>query len=90
MIDGLAYDGLTDVYNNVAMGLCAEKTANDFKMTRELLDDYTFTSYERNIAASKAGIFKDEIVPIPISEKETVKKLQINHLIFNYCFFLLK
>lgn len=54
------------------MGLCAEKTANDFKMTRQLLDDYTFTSYERNIAANKAGIFKNEITPVQISEKEIV------------------
>lgn len=36
MVDGLAYDALTDVYNNIAMGLCAEKTVSDFKLTREL------------------------------------------------------
>ena len=34
LIDGLAWDGLTDPYSNSAMGVCAEKTANDFKMTR--------------------------------------------------------
>jgi len=54
------------------MGLCAEKTANDFKMDRKLLDDYTHTSYDRNILANKNGIFKEEIVPIKINEKETV------------------
>lgn len=36
LIDGLAYDGLTDVYNNIAMGLCAEKTVNDLKIAREV------------------------------------------------------
>jgi len=34
LIDGLAFDGLTDVYNNIAMGLCAEKTAKDLKLDR--------------------------------------------------------
>ena len=36
MLDGLAYDGLTDVYNNIAMGLCAEKTVSDLKIDREI------------------------------------------------------
>lgn len=55
------------------MGLCAEKTANDFKMDRKLLDDYTHTTYERTILANKNGVFKDEIAPVKISDKETVK-----------------
>ena len=71
----MAYDGLTDAYHNISMGLCAEKTASDFKMDRKLLDDYTHTSYERAILANKNGIFKDEIVPVKINEKETVKPL---------------
>ena len=36
LIDGLAFDGLTDVYNKIAMGLCAEKTVNDLKISREI------------------------------------------------------
>ena len=54
------------------MGLCAEKTASDFKMDRKLLDDYTYTTYERNILANKNGIFKNEIVPVKINDKESV------------------
>lgn len=54
------------------MGLCAEKTAVDFKLTRELMDAYSISSYERTIAAMNAGKFVDEIVPIKLSEKETV------------------
>lgn len=34
LVDGLAHDGLTDAYNNIAMGLCAEKTATDFEIDR--------------------------------------------------------
>ena len=36
LIDGLVVDGLTDVYNNIAMGLCAEKTVNDLGIEREI------------------------------------------------------
>ena len=40
MVDGLQLDGLTDAYNNKAMGWCAEKTAQDLQITRE--DNDTF------------------------------------------------
>lgn len=51
------------------MGLCAEKTANDFKISREAQDDYCKASYERCLAAQKDGIFNDDIVPISIKAK---------------------
>ena len=51
------------------MGLCAEKTANDFKVTREAQDDYCKSSYQRTLAAQKNGILADEIVPITIKSK---------------------
>jgi len=35
LIDGLAHDGLMDIYKQIAMGVCAEKTAKDFKLTRK-------------------------------------------------------
>lgn len=69
MIDGLAYDGLTDVYNNIAMGLCAEKTVNDLKISREIQDDFCINSYERVIKATKDGKFNSEIVEVEIKEK---------------------
>lgn len=71
LVDGLAYDGLTDVYSNVAMGVCAEKTAADLKLTRQVQDDFTVTSYERTLEAIKTGRFSHEIVPVQISEKES-------------------
>lgn len=49
LVDGLSYDGLTDVYQNIAMGLCAEKTAEELGITRQLQDDYAILSYERAI-----------------------------------------
>lgn len=52
------------------MGLCAEKTVSDFKLTRELQDDFAISSYERTISAIKSGKFIDEIIPVQINEKE--------------------
>lgn len=51
------------------MGLCAEKTANDFKITREAQDDYCKSSYQRALSSMKNGIYKDEITPIIVKSK---------------------
>ena len=64
LIDALAFDGLTDPYNSCAMGVCGEKTADQMKITREVQDAYAIQSYERTLAAAKAGKFSGEIVPI--------------------------
>jgi acetyl-CoA C-acetyltransferase len=70
LIDSVAYDALTDVYNNIAMGLCAEKTATDFKVDRAISDAFCIASYERTIKSQKEGIFNEEIVPVKISDKD--------------------
>jgi acetyl-CoA C-acetyltransferase len=51
------------------MGLCAEKTATDFKVTREAQDNFCKMSYQRAIAAQKNGIFAEEITSITIKTK---------------------
>ena len=66
LIDALAYDGLTDAYKGCAMGVCAEKTAEDFDITRELQDAYAIESYERAINAAETGRFDQEIVEVPL------------------------
>ncbi len=72
--DSIILDGLTDVYNNIHMGLCAEACAKDFSMTREELDAFATESYKRAIEAQKSGKFEAEIVPVKIKSKsgETV------------------
>ena len=70
LADCIAHDGLTDAYNKISMGLCAEKTANDFKVTREAQDNYCKMSYNRHLTAAKEGVFKDEIVPVLIKNKD--------------------
>lgn len=73
LLDSVAHDGLTDAYDGCAMGVCAEKTARDFSITRELQDAFAITSYERAIKAAEQGKFDQEIVGVPIAKKGEVK-----------------
>lgn len=70
MIDGLAKDGLTDVYHNYAMGNAAELCAKDCNISREAQDTFAIESYKRSAAAWSAGRFNDEIVPVEIPQKK--------------------
>jgi acetyl-CoA C-acetyltransferase len=70
VLDGLTYDGLTDVYNHCAMGVCADNTAKEMSITRQEQDAYAINSYKRAAAAWAAGKFKDEIVPVEIVGKK--------------------
>ncbi len=70
LIDGLTHDGLTDVYNRCAMGVCADNTAKEMKISREEQDTYAINSYKRSAAAWAAGKFKDEIVPVELMGKK--------------------
>ena len=68
-IDGLQRDGLVDAYDNVAMGVSADATAEKFEISREDQDRFAIQSYERSAAASAAGLFKDEIIPVSIPQR---------------------
>src|SRR5215212_9071465 len=70
MIDGLAKDGLTDCYNNFAMGCAADICASENKISREEQDAFAIESYERSQAAWENGRFKDEVVPVEIPSKK--------------------
>jgi acetyl-CoA C-acetyltransferase len=70
MIDGLAKDGLTDCYNNFAMGCAADICATENKISREEQDAFAIESYKRSQAAWDNGKFKDEIVPVEIPSKK--------------------
>jgi len=70
LIDGLAKDGLTDVYGNVPMGNCAELCAKDHKFSREEQDAFAIESYKRSAAAWTAGKFKNEVVPVTVKTKK--------------------
>jgi acetyl-CoA C-acetyltransferase len=70
MIDGLAKDGLTDVYNNYAMGNAADLCAKECNISREEQDAFAIESYKRAQAAWAAGKFNDEIVPVEIPQRK--------------------
>lgn len=75
LLDGLTYDGLTDVYNHCAMGVCADNTAKEMKISRQDQDNYAINSYKRSAAAWAAGKFKDEIVGIELVDKKGNKTI---------------
>ena len=59
LIDGLVMDGLTDVYNKVHMGVCAEKCAKDYNISREEQDDFAIESYKKSEIAWDNGKFSN-------------------------------
>ena len=70
MQDGLAKDGLVDVYDKVAMGNFADNCATKYNVSREDQDAFAVNSYKKAQAAIENGWFKDEIVPVEIPQKK--------------------
>lgn len=70
LLDGLVLDGLTDVYDQCAMGVCADATAEKYEITREEQDAYAIESYTRTANTTKAGLFKNEIVPVSVPQRK--------------------
>ena len=70
LIDGLAKDGLTDVYKNYAMGNAAELCAYECNISREEQDTFAIESYKRSQAASSGGKFDEEIITVEIPQKK--------------------
>ncbi|WP_068089131.1 acetyl-CoA C-acyltransferase [Novosphingobium rosa] len=67
--DHMALDGLEDAYENAAMGAFAQNTADEYKLTREGMDEYTIESLRRAKAAIESGAFAEEIVPVTIKTR---------------------
>ncbi len=70
VVDGLAKDGLTDVYGSVPMGSCAELCAKEHNFTREQQDAFAIESYKRSAKAWEQGKFTDEVVPVELLGKK--------------------
>lgn len=70
LIDGLAKDGLTDVYHNYAMGNAAELCAKENNFSRADQDAFAIESYKRSQAAWAGGKFNEEIVPVIVKGKK--------------------
>ena len=69
VIDGLAKDGLTDAYGQMAMGVCADATATKYGISREAQDEYTIRSYQRAAENTDNGNFRNEIVAVPVPQR---------------------
>ena len=70
LIDGLAKDGLTDVYDGKAMGVAAEHCASECGISREMQDAFAIESYKRSQQAWNSGLFKEEVVPVEIPQRK--------------------
>jgi acetyl-CoA C-acetyltransferase len=69
LVDGMVKDGLTDVYGNVHMGLCAEKCATDNNISREEQDAFAIESYKRSAESWANGKFKNEVIPVEVPQR---------------------
>jgi len=88
--DGMQRDGLVDVYNKNAMGVCADLCAAEYGFSREDQDKFAIQSYTRSADAWEAGNFDDEVVsvivpqrrgePIVVSEDEEYKNVRMDKI----------
>ena len=70
MVDGMQKDGLTDAYDNNAMGVFADMCASEYKFSREDQDAFAIQSYERSAKAWQSGKFDNEIVPVSVPQRK--------------------
>ena len=69
LIDGMQKDGLVDVYDQNAMGVCADACATKYDFTREDQDNFAIQSYKRSANAWEKGHFKNEVVPVAVPQR---------------------
>jgi acetyl-CoA C-acetyltransferase len=78
IVDGMVYDGLYELFNGYHMGMTAENIAAKYNISRLEQDTFSAESNARAIAATKKGVFKEEIVPIELKVKKEVKLFDID------------
>ena len=69
LIDGMQKDGLVDVYDQNAMGVCADECAKKYNFSREDQDNFAIQSYQRSADAWSSGRFDDEVVPVEVPQR---------------------
>ena len=69
-VDGMVKDGLTDVYNKVHMGKCADECAKEYQISREDQDQFAIQSYQKANKASSNGLFQNEIVTVRVPQRK--------------------
>ena len=75
LIDGMQKDGLVDVYDQHAMGVCADACAREYAFSREDQDAFAIQSYTRSAKAWDAGKFDNEVVPVDVPQRRGEPKV---------------
>ncbi|TQS28781.1 acetyl-CoA C-acetyltransferase [Microbispora sp. KK1-11] len=70
ILDAMAYDGLTDAFDQIAMGESTEHHNARLGLTREEQDEFSARSHQRAAEATEKGLFDDEIVPVPLPQRK--------------------
>jgi acetyl-CoA C-acetyltransferase len=78
MVDGMVYDGLWEIFYNYHMGVTSENIAEKYGINRQEQDAFALESNNRALAATRNGIFKDEIVPVEIKVKRETKMFDVD------------
>jgi acetyl-CoA C-acetyltransferase len=73
MIDSMVFDGLTDAFNDIHMGVTAENVAEQYGISREEQDEFAAASHQKAERAIQDGVFRDEIVPIEVPGKRETR-----------------
>ena len=68
--DSMQIDGLTDAYDQVAMGVFADATAQEHQISREAQDAFAISSYKRSKAAWESGFYDAEVVPVAVPQRK--------------------
>jgi acetyl-CoA C-acetyltransferase len=76
MIDSMVFDGLTDAFNHIHMGITAENLADQYGISREEQDEFAADSQQKAERAIREGVFEDEIVPIEVAEKRGTRVVE--------------
>ena len=70
LTDGMQRDGLSDAYDNSAMGVCADLCATEYNVTREEQDAFAIASYTKSATAWEAGKFDNEVIPVAVPQRK--------------------
>ena len=70
LTDALLHDGLWDPFESWVMGDAAEFIGEEYKVTREAMDEFAFNSHQKALAAMDNGKFKDEIIPVEVKGRK--------------------
>src|SRR5690606_37626715 len=70
VLDHMAYDGLTDAYDEESMGASTERHNARYELTREAQDEVAALSHQRAAAAQDSGVFDEEIVPVDVPQRK--------------------